>query len=192
MLKRGAALAGGTLIAIGVAGGGYAYWRYRQSKASAGLVAGASIAISDLPLPATDTLENVTVSFTNGGSQQQVFGVQAAWLEEFTGADGVIGGHLFTSAVLAQQADQDPSTAGALVTTPADRVATTSLAGGAAGSVTLYGFITPSALVGPFGLVVWIVPAPAAGTLLASDPVGMRASQTSSAGRSVSQTLASA
>lgn len=193
-MDRNAALIGGVLLAVGIGGGGYLLYRYKQQTSTTGLVSASQVAVTPLPLPAARTLATVTVSWQNPTGAAAAYGVQAAWLEQAstTPPSGVVSGHLFTSAALAQQAIANPNGAGVLVTTAADRVAQTNVAAGASGSVALFGYFDPSVAVGPFALVAWIVPNPTPGALLASDPVGMKVSQLPSAGRYISQLLATA
>ncbi len=185
-MKQSAALWGGVLIAAGVAGGGYAYWRYRQGQASAASVGGLTVTVTPNPLANSQQLATAVFSWTNGTSAQQTYTVQAAWLEELSGGNGVIAGHLFNSSANASASLSNQS----LVTSPAARLTTATAAAGGAASATLYGEIDPSLIVGPIGVVAWVVPGAGTSVLLASDPVGMQALQTTATGRRISTPLA--
>ncbi len=191
-MNRTTALLGGSLIAVGLAGGTYAYYEYKRTTQMAGSVSAVQVAVTPLPLPAATTLASATFTWQNPTSAPVTYGVQAAWLEEVSGSNGVIAGHLFVSAALAQQALAQPNEAGALVTNPAYRVATVNVPAGGSQPVTLYGMFDPTTAVGPFALAAWIVPNPSTGALLARDPTGLSVANTSGAGRFVSELLATA
>lgn len=189
-MDQKAALIGGVLVALGVAGGGYAYWRFRQGQAAIQSVGSLGVVVTPLPLPLSASLATVKVNWTNPTGAEATYGVQGAWLEELQGQNGVIAGHLLVSQTLAQQAHSNPSAAAGIVTNPADRIQVATAVPGSPVSASLYGYVQPGALVGPVGLVLWIVAHPPSGKLLSADPVGANVSQTSAVGRHISEPLA--
>lgn len=157
---------------------GWAIYRTRAQQIAQTAVGNVGVQLSQTPQPDGSILLVATVEFTNLLQVAVTFGVQGAVLEELSGDGGVIAGHLFTSEAVAEQADAyyyagNQSAVAAIVHDPEDRVQVLQVQPGATGSVTFYAFLHPTEIApGPTGLIVWIVPNPPHGKLLASDPTG--------------------
>jgi hypothetical protein len=161
---------GALLLGLGVAGAVDLYQQGKRAQDAARDVQGTTISPSPASLSGSaQQALSVLISWRNPGSAAITYGIQGVLVEEADAAtgNGVVAGHLFTSAADAQDAEGGQL---ALVTDPSARVAFVHVAAGASGSATLYGVANPSEVVPPFGIVVWIVPYAAQGQLLGADP----------------------
>jgi hypothetical protein len=166
-------LVGGTALAFGLGAGTYLAVEYAKGGIGSRFVASPSLAVSP-PEPFPPGQQNIiaTVSWTNPTGSAVAYAVQGTIFENV--AQGlIVGGHFFASALLAQQAEAAFNAGGQAAAsqysqTPGDRLATTTVAAGAQGSVNLYAIDT----VEPGQVWTFLIAPNPSGALLAPDPVG--------------------
>jgi hypothetical protein len=153
-------------VAAGLGGLAYVGVEYYRRKQASSL----SLTVTPNAQP-SGQVSSITVTITNPGSSAVQYGVQAAFVEPQSG--GVVGGHFFTSAAVAQAAvaaAQAGNQAGLqqYVTTPSYRVAVVTVPAGGSASATLYS--EPTSGSGLYTFDLWTAANPTG--LLASDPTG--------------------
>jgi hypothetical protein len=167
-------LLGGVGVAAGLGVAGYLLTKYLQGQIGNRYVSGATaVSTPPFPLPPGRQAVSVTVSWTNPTNQTVEYGVEGDILQ----SNGLVGGHFFTSAAIAQQASAafasgGPAAAAAYADNQQDRVAVASVGPGQRGSVTLY---TVADIAPGYTWLFWVVPNPQPGALLVQDAIGTAA-----------------